>query len=119
MYFRTRVQIPAPPFLTSLGWGPLASPPSLRARGRLRRLPSGPRLRPQALLIATSQFLPASSQHGGLSSVCSRLLLTRSAPQRSRSVRATALRPSLAAAGAADCDISVPPSFISARRTLK
>src|SRR5262245_11016598 len=48
MYFRTRVQIPAPPFITSLGGAPLTFPTSLRARGRLRRLPSGPRLRPQA-----------------------------------------------------------------------
>ena len=35
--------------LTSLGRAPLAFPTSLRARGRLRRLPSGARLRPQAL----------------------------------------------------------------------
>ena len=35
--------------LTSLGGAPLPFPTSLRARGRLRRLPSGARLRPRAL----------------------------------------------------------------------
>ena len=37
-------------FLNFARWGPLTFPTSLRARGRLRRLPSGARLRPQALL---------------------------------------------------------------------
>ncbi len=32
-------------------WGPFSFPISLRARGRLRRLPSGARLRPQALTL--------------------------------------------------------------------
>ena len=37
-------------FLNFARWGLFTFPTSLRARGRLRRLPSGARLRPQALL---------------------------------------------------------------------
>jgi len=65
MYFRTRVQIPAPPIYYFARWGPFTFPTSLRARGRLRRLPSGPRLQPQALVLGNAPFNPRSRRlHG-------------------------------------------------------
>src|SRR3989304_4987470 len=86
MYFRTRVQIPAPPIPTSLGGAPLTFPTSLRARGRRCAAAT---LRPSLAAAGAadsilSSFSP-SFQHDRLHS--HRSASPRSAAQRNRQIK--------------------------------
>ena len=86
MYFRTRVQIPAPPIPTSLGGAPLTFPTSLRARGRRCAATT---LRPSLAAAGAadsilSSFSP-SFQHDRLHS--HRSASPRSAAQRNRQIK--------------------------------
>ena len=82
----------------------------LRARGRLRRLPSGARLRPEALYYARGKASSAFARRDANRATA------RQAAARSRSPSATPLRRSLAAAGALLRSGQSPFRLRSARR---